>query len=270
MALLGGAVATGATAGKPGSCRRTSLAVDGPARACPMRSHGDPMGSGSARRGRLAKGERIRCLEWTNAALRNIVRRDPPGGGCWRRPRRAASRAAEEARLDRKARARSSRGLGLEGDPEAKIPRSPARAIWPFKIEHAVASGHRWWPPSVHEADEARHDVAGDRWRATRRISSRARHRRPKTSALVMCDRQGLVGLARTRISEPKQMVLRAGTATGRPAGPQPDPAVIGRGLGSLQAARRDRRALLCALPTRTASPDMLRVTSDPRPSIDA
>ena len=61
----------------------------------------------------------------------------------------------------------------------------------------------------------------------------------------------------KTRISEPKQKVLRAGTATGRPAGQSPTtghevaPAVIGRGQGSLQASSAPRSS---SAPLRTTS----------------
>ena len=63
----------------------------------------------------------------------------------------------------------------------------------------------------------------------------------------------------KTRISEPKQKGFLARRRGGPPGShQQPDPAVIGRGQGSLQAARRDRRALLCAQPrSRRHAPDM-------------
>ena len=86
-----------------------------------------------------------------------------------------------------------------------------------------------------------------------------------------MCDRQGLsltVGLKGARRRPLEDADLRAqaerfcalARRRGGPPGShqQPDPAVIGRGQGSLQAARRDRRALLCAQPrSRRHAPDM-------------
>ena len=65
----------------------------------------------------------------------------------------------------------------------------------------------------------------------------------------------------KTRIAEPTAEGLRAlarrrgGAARGHQ---QPDPAVIGGGQGSLQAARRDRRALLRPQPrSRRHAPDL-------------
>ena len=86
-----------------------------------------------------------------------------------------------------------------------------------------------------------------------------------------MCDRQrlsltgGLEGLGQRPVEDPDRRAQaeglralarrRGGAARGHQ---QPDPAVIGGGQGSLQAARRDRRALLRPQPrSRRHAPDL-------------
>ena len=221
----------------------------------------------------LVKGERIGVDASTmeaNAALRNIVRRDTGEGYRGMLARLAQESGIETptaedlARLDRKRKGKklSNQDWVSKSDPEAKIAKmKDGTTLWP-----RGGSGHRrWWPPSYTRPTRATRHADGGGQGKSRRWT---RHRRPKPGR--MCDRQGLHsrsvlkalddGPWKTRISEPKQKGFARwhGDGAARRSHQQPDPAVIGRGQGSLQAARRDRRALLCDL-DRGHAPDRLR-----------
>ena len=214
----------------------------------------------------LVKGERIgvdarpwrptrRCATSCGGTRARVT------GGCWRawprrrhrdsRPRtwRAWTQAQGQEALEP--------GLGLEERPRGQDRQDEGRHD-PSGLQAStrwIWTPARWWPPSYTRPTRATRRRWRRRWRRPRKISRRwTRHRRRRPGR--MCDRQGLsltVGLKGARRSpledadspRPKQKGFARwhGDGAARRA-VQPDPAVIG-GQGSLQAARRDRRALL-------------------------
>ena len=232
----------------------------------------------------LVKGERIGVDASTmeaNAALRNIVRRDTGEGYRGMLARLAQESGIETptaedlARLDRKRKGKklSNQDWVSKSDPAAKIAKmKDGTTHLAYKPEHAVdLDTGAVVAAELHPADEGGHDDAGEDaggGQGESRGGGRGTDgRRPGR----MRDRQGLsltVGLKGARRRPLEDADLRAqaerfcalARRRGGPPGShqQPDPAVIGRGQGSLQAARRDRRALLCAQPrSRRHAPDM-------------
>ena len=227
----------------------------------------------------LVKGERIGVDASTmeaNAALRNIVRRDTGEGYRGMLARLAQESGIETptaedlARLDRKRKGKklSNQDWVSKSDPEAKIAKmKDGTTHLAYQARARGGSGHRRGggrratPGRRGRHDDAGEDAGGGQGES--RGGGRGTDgRRPGR----MCDRQGLsltVGLKGARRRPLEDADLRAqaerfcalARRRGGPPGShqQPDPAVIGRGQGSLQAARRDRRALLCA-PTSIAA----------------
>ena len=194
----------------------------------------------------LVKGERIGVNASTmeaNAALRNIVRRDTGEGYRGMLARLAQESGIETptaedlARLDRRRKGKklSNQDWVSKSDPEAKIAKmKDGTTHLAYKPEHAVdldtgAVVAAELPPGRRgRHDDAGEDAGGGQGES--RGGGRGTDgRRPGR----MCDRQGLsltVGLkgARRRAPgrrgspSPSRKVLRAGTATGRPAGQSP------------------------------------------------
>ena len=232
----------------------------------------------------LVKGERIGVDASTmeaNAALRNIVRRDTGEGYRGMLARLAQESGIETptaedlARLDRKRKGKklSNQDWVSKSDPEAKIAKmKDGTTHLAYKPEHAVdLDTGAVVAAELHPADEgdtttlektlaaAKENLEAvdaaptaedpaecvtDKGYHSRSVFKGAR-RRPLEDADLRAQAERFCALARRR---------------GGPPGShqQPDPAVIGRGQGSLQAARRDRRALLCAQPrSRRHAPDM-------------
>ena len=234
----------------------------------------------------LVKGERIGVDASTmeaNAALRNIVRRDTGEGYRGMLARLAQESGIETptaedlARLDRKRKGKklSNQDWVSKSDPEAKIAKmKDGTTHLAYKPEHAVdLDTGAVVAAELHPADEgdtttlektlaaakenleaALMDAAPTAEDPAECVTDKGYHSRSVLKALDD-------GPWKTRISEPKQKGFARWHGDGAaPPGShqQPDPAVIGRGQGSLQAARRDRRALLCAQPrSRRHAPDM-------------
>ena len=194
-------------------------------------------------------------------------------GGCWRAwPRRAASRhprprtwrAWTASRLGKKL---SNQDWVSKSDPEAKIAKmKDGTTHLAYKPEHAVdLDTGAVVAAELHPADEGiRHDDAGeDAGGGKENLEAVDAAPTAEDPAECVTDKgYGLtVGLKGARRRPLEDADLRAqaerfcalARRRGGPPGShqQPDPAVIGRGQGSLQAARRDRRALLCAQPHR-------------------
>ena len=138
--------------GEAGTGAGPFLAVDGPARACPMKSTRRCL-TGSWRliaEAGLVKGERIGVDASTmeaNAALRNIVRRDTGEGYRGMLERLAQESGIETptaedlARLDRKRKGKklSNQDWVSKSDPEAKIAKmKDGTTHLAYKPEHAV------------------------------------------------------------------------------------------------------------------------------------
>ena len=232
----------------------------------------------------LVKGERIGVDASTmeaNAALRNIVRRDTGEGYRGMLARLAQESGIETptaedlARLDRKRKGKklSNQDWVSKSDPEAKIAKmKDGTTHLAYKPEHAVdLDTGAVVAAELHPADEGDTTTLEKTLAAAKEnleavdaaptgedpaecVTDKGYHSRSVLKALDD-------GPWKTRISEPKQKgFARWHGRRGGPPGShqQPDPAVIGRGQGSLQAARRDRRALLCAQPrSRRHAPDM-------------
>ena len=231
----------------------------------------------------LVKGERIGVDASTmeaNAALRNIVRRDTGEGYRGMLERLAQESGIETptaedlARLDRKRKGKklSNQDWVSRSDPEAKIAKmKTAPRTWPTSPStrwnldtgavvaaelHPADEGDTTTLPKTLAAAEANLeavDVAPTAEDPAECVTDKGYHSRLVLKALDD-------GPWKSRISSPSRRVLRAGTEMMRLAGghQQPDPAVIGGGQGSLQAARRDRRALLCPQPrSRRYAPDL-------------
>ena len=232
----------------------------------------------------LVKGERIGVDASTmeaNAALRNIVRRDTGEG--YREMLEHLAResgietptAEDLARLDRKRKGKklSNEDWVSKSDPEAKIAKmKDGTTHLAYKPEHAVdLDTGAVVAAELHPADEgdtttlpktletakenlASVDAAPTAEDPAECVTDKGYHSRAVLKALDN-------GPWKTRIAEPKQKGFarwarrRGGAARGHQ---QPDPAVIGGGQGSLQAARRDRRALLRPQPrSRRHAPDL-------------
>ena len=232
----------------------------------------------------LVKGERIGVDASTmeaNAALRNIVRRDTGEGYRGMLARLAQESGIETptaedlARLDRKRKGKklSNQDWVSKSDPEAKIAKmKDGTTHLAYKPEHAVdLDTGAVVAAELHPADEG-DTTTLEKTLAAAKENLEAVDAAPTAEDPAECvtdkgyhSRSVLKALDdgpwKTRISEPKQKGFARWHGDG--AGPpgshqQPDPAVIGRGQGSLQAARRDRRALLCAQPrSRRHAPDM-------------
>ena len=232
----------------------------------------------------LVKGERIGVDASTmeaNAALRNIVR--PDTGEGYREMLEHLAResgietptAEDLARLDRKRKGKklSNEDWVSKSDPEAKIAKmKDGTTHLAYKPEHAVdLDTGAVVAAELHPADEgdtttlpktletakenlASVDAAPTAEDPAECVTDKGYHSRAVLKALDN-------GPWKTRIAEPKQKGFarwRGDEAARRAVTNNPDPAVIGRGQGSLQAARRDRRALLCAQPrSRRHAPDM-------------
>ena len=233
----------------------------------------------------LVKGERIGVDASTmeaNAALRNIVRRDTGEGYRGMLARLAQESGIETptaedlARLDRKRKGKklSNQDWVSKSDPAAQDRQDEGRHD-PSGLQARArgGSGHRrgggrrantrptratrrrWrrrWRRAKENLEavdaaptaEDPAECVTDKGYHSRSVLKGAR-RRPLEDADLRAQAERFCALARRR---------------GGPPGShqQPDPAVIGRGQGSLQAARRDRRALLCAQPrSRRHAPDM-------------
>ena len=232
----------------------------------------------------LVKGERIGVDASTmeaNAALRNIVRRDTGEGYRGMLARLAQESGIETptaedlARLDRKRKGKklSNQDWVSRSDPEAKIAKmKDGTTHLAYKPEHAVdLDTGAVVAAELHPADEG-DTTTLEKTLAAAKENLEAVDAAPTAEDPAECvtdkgyhSRSVLKALDdgpwKTRISEPKQKgFARWHGERGGPPGShqQPDPAVIGRGQGSLQAARRDRRALLCAQPrSRRHAPDM-------------
>ena len=232
----------------------------------------------------LVKGERIGVDASTmeaNAALRNIVRRDTGEGYRGMLARLAQESGIETptaedlARLDRKRKGKklSNQDWVSKSDPEAKIAKmKDGTTHLAYKPEHAVdLDTGAVVAAELHPADEG-DTTTLEKTLAAAKENLEAVDAAPTAEDPAECvtdkgyhSRSVLKALDdgpwKTRISEPKQKgFARWHGDWGGPPGShqQPDPAVIGRGQGSLQAARRDRRALLCAQPrSRRHAPDM-------------
>ena len=232
----------------------------------------------------LVKGERIGVDASTmeaNAALRNIVRRDTGEGYRGMLARLAQESGIETptaedlARLDRKRKGKklSNQDWVSRSDPEAKIAKmKDGTTHLAYKPEHAVdLDTGAVVAAELHPADEG-DTTTLEKTLAAAKENLEAVDAAPTAEDPAECvtdkgyhSRSVLKALDdgpwKTRISEPKQKGFARwhGDGGGPPGShQQPDPAVIGRGQGSLQAARRDRRALLCAQPrSRRHAPDM-------------
>ena len=230
----------------------------------------------------LVKGERIGVDASTmeaNAALRNIVRRDTGEGYRGMLARLAQESGIETptaedlARLDRKRKGKklSNQDWVSKSDPEAKIAKmKDGTTHLAYKPEHAVdLDTGAVVAAELHPADEG-DTTTLEKTLAAAKENLEAVDAAPTAEDPAECvtdkgyhSRSVLKALDdgpwKTRISEPKQKGALARRRGGPPGShQQPDPAVIGRGQGSLQAARRDRRALLCAQPrSRRHAPDM-------------
>ena len=232
----------------------------------------------------LVKGERIGVDASTmeaNAALRNIVRRDTGEG--YREMLEHLAResgietptAEDLARLDRKRKGKklSNEDWVSKSDPEAKIAKmKDGTTHLTYKPEHAVdLDTGAVVAAELHPADEgdtttlpktletakenlASVDAAPTAEDPAECVTDKGYHSRAVLKALDngpwktpdrRAQAEGLRALARRR----------GGAARGHQ---QPDPAVIGGGQASLQAARRDRRALLRPQPrSRRHAPDL-------------
>ena len=232
----------------------------------------------------LVKGERIGVDASTmeaNAALRNIVRRDTGEGYRGMLARLAQESGIETptaedlARLDRKRKGKklSNQDWVSKSDPEAKIAKmKDGTTHLAYKPEHAVdLDTGAVVAAELHPADEG-DTTTLEKTLAAAKENLEAVDAAPTAEDPAECvtdkgyhSRSVLKALDdgpwKTRISEPKQKGFARWHGDGaarRAVTNNPDPAVIGRGQGSLQAARRDRRALLCAQPrSRRHAPDM-------------
>ena len=232
----------------------------------------------------LVKGERIGVDASTmeaNAALRNIVRRDTGEGYRGMLARLAQESGIETptaedlARLDRKRKGKklSNQDWVSKSDPEAKIAKmKDGTTHLAYKPEHAVdLDTGAVVAAELHPADEG-DTTTLEKTLAAAKENLEAVDAAPTAEDPAECvtdkgyhSRSVLKALDdgpwKTRISEPKQKGFARWHGDGaarRAVTNKPDPAVIGRGQGSLQAARRDRRALLCAQPrSRRHAPDM-------------
>ena len=268
-ALLGFPVATGvSTPGKPGSCAGIP-GCHGPARACPMRStRRSSRGSGSDRRGGCwsrASASGSRCLEHAGQR-RRCEHRGGTGepGDAGARPRRAASRHPRPGPRAWTASARAQAARTRTGSRRAvPRPRSPRwrRRHDPsgLQVRARGGSGHR---AVIRRAPPTR--ATRRRWRRRWRRPWKSRApggrgtdgRRPAECVTDKGYRSRSVlkalddGPWKTRMSEPKQGFARwHGDGDGPPGSHQQPPGCYRAVAGSLQAARRDRRALLCAQP---------------------
>ena len=216
-----------------------------------------------------------------NAALRNIVRRDTGEGY-----RGMLARLAQEigietptaedlARLDRITQGQEALEPGLTGvsksDPEAKIAKmKDGTTHLAYKPEHAVdLDTGAVVAAELHPADEG-DTTTLEKTLAAAKENLEAVDAAPTAEDPAECvtDKGSslTVGLKGARRRPLEDADLRAqaerfcalARRRGGPPGShqQPDPAVIGRGQGSLQAASADRRALLCAQPSRRHAPD--------------
>ena len=183
--------------------------------------------------------------------------------------------AEDLARLDRKRKGKklSNQDWVSKSDPEAKIAKmKDGTTHLAYKPEHAVdLDTGAVVAAELHPADEGDTTTLEKTLAAAKEKSRGGGRGTDGRRPGRMCDRQGLsltVGLKGARRRPLEDADLRAqaerfcalARRRGGPPGShqQPDPAVIGRGQGSLQAARRDRRALLCAQPrSRRHAPDM-------------
>ena len=232
----------------------------------------------------LVKGERIGVDASTmeaNAALRNIVRRDTGEGYRGMLARLAQESGIETptaedlARLDRKRKGKklSNQDWVSKSDPEAKIAKmKDGTTHLAYKPEHAVdLDTGAVVAAELHPADEG-DTTTLEKTLAAAKENLEAVDAAPTAEDPAECvtdkgyhSRSVLKALDdgpwKTRISEPKQKGFARWHGDGaarRAVTNNRDPAVIGRGQGSLQAARRDRRALLCAQPrSRRHAPDM-------------
>ena len=206
----------------------------------------------------LVKGERIGVDASTiesNAALH--CGGTPGLLDAW--PRRAVSRHPRHGASGPQAQGQEALAR-TRSDPEAKIAKmKDGTTHLAYKPEHAVD------PPELHPADTttlpktlAAADRGGgcgaDGRRSGRMVTDKGYHSRLVLKALDD-------GPWKSRISEPKQKGFarwHGDDAARRAVTNIPDPAVIGGGQGSLQAARRDRRALVCPQPrSRRYAPDL-------------
>ena len=233
----------------------------------------------------LVKGERIGVDASTmeaNAALRNIVRRDTGEGYRGMLARLAQESGIETptaedlARLDRKRKGKklSNQDWVSKSDPAAKIAKmKDGTTHLAYKPEHAVdLDTGAVVAAELHPADEG-DTTTLEKTLAAAKENLEAVDAAPTAEDPAECvtdkgyhSRSVLKALDdgpwKTRISEPKQKGFARwhgdGAARRAVTNNRTDPAVIGRGQGSLQAARRDRRALLCAQPrSRRHAPDM-------------
>ena len=183
--------------------------------------------------------------------------------------------AEDLARLDRKRKGKklSNQDWVSKSDPEAKIAKmKDGTTHLAYKPEHAVdLDTGAVVAAELHPADEG-DTTTLEKTLAAAKENLEAVDAAPTAEDPAECvtdkgyhSRSVLKALDdgpwKTRISEPKQKGFARWHGDGaarRGSHQQPDPAVIGRGQGSLQAARRDRRALLCAQPrSRRHAPDM-------------
>ena len=232
----------------------------------------------------LVKGERIGVDASTmeaNAALRNIVRRDTGEGYRGMLARLAQESGIETptaedlARLDRKRKGKklSNQDWVSKSDPEAKIAKmKDGTTHLAYKPEHAVdLDTGAVVAAELHPADEG-DTTTLEKTLAAAKENLEAVDAAPTAEDPAECvtdkgyhSRSVLKALDdgpwKTRISEPKQKGFARwhGDGAARRAVTNNRTRLLsGVGQGSLQAARRDRRALLCAQPrSRRHAPDM-------------
>ena len=224
----------------------------------------------------LVKGERIGVDASTIGGQRGAAQHRAEGhgrglpGGCWRAwPQESGIEtptAEDLARLDRKRKGKklSNQDWVSKSDPAAKIAKmKDGTTHLAYKPEHAVdLDTGAVVAAELHPGRRGRHDDAGEDaggGQGESRGGGRGTDGRRPAECVTdkgYHSRSGLKGARRRPLEDAdlRAQAERFCALARRRGGPpgshqQPDPAVIGRGQGSLQAARRDRRALLCAQP---------------------